>query len=50
MTGFDIKAPALAEQGHKCIEWALNEMPVLSGLAERFSKDRPLEGVRKCLD
>jgi adenosylhomocysteinase len=46
MTGFDIKDPALAERGHKRIEWALKEMPVLRGLAERFSKDRPLEGVR----
>ncbi|MCK5395447.1 MAG: adenosylhomocysteinase [Gammaproteobacteria bacterium] len=46
MTGFDIKDSTLAEQGRKRIEWALKEMPVLCGLSERFSKDRPLEGVR----
>lgn len=48
MDGFtcDIKDPALAKQGHKRIEWALQEMPVLRGLAERFSKQRPLQGIR----
>jgi len=37
----DIKAPALADQGQRRIEWALQEMPVLRGLMERF-----LEGIR----
>ncbi len=45
-SGSDIKDPALAERGHKRIEWALQEMPVLSGLAERFSKQQPLQGIR----
>jgi adenosylhomocysteinase len=44
--GFDINDPTLAEQGDKRIEWALREMPVLRGLAARFSTERPLEGVR----
>ncbi len=43
---FDIKDPTLAEQGCKRIEWALQEMPVLRGLAERFAKQRPLQGIR----
>ena len=42
----DIKAPALADQGQGRIEWALQEMPVLSGLMERFGAYRPLEGIR----
>ncbi|MFW2440164.1 MAG: adenosylhomocysteinase [Arenicellales bacterium] len=46
INGFDIKDPTLAEQGNKRIEWALKEMPVLRGLAARFSTDQPLEGVR----
>lgn len=45
-TGFDIKNPALADLGHNRIEWARREMPVLRGLAERFGKQRPLEGIR----
>jgi len=43
---FDIKDPALADQGQKRIAWAGREMPVLKGLAQRFSKQRPLEGIR----
>ena len=42
----DIKTPALADQGQGRIEWALQEMPVLSGLMERFGANRPLEGIR----
>ena len=39
-------ASALAGQGNQRIEWALQEMPVLRELAARFSKKRPLQGVR----
>jgi len=42
----DILDPALAEAGCKRIEWALQEMPVLRELQRRFSKKRPLQGVR----
>ena len=42
----DIKAPALADQGQRRIEWALQEMPVLRGFMERFGAYRPLEGIR----
>jgi adenosylhomocysteinase len=44
-TGYDIRDPALAGQGVQRIEWALQEMPVMRGLAARFSKTRPLQGV-----
>ena len=43
---FDIRDPALAEQGHKRIEWARSEMPVLRELAARVGDTRPLQGVR----
>jgi len=43
---FDIKQPSLAEKGILRIEWALQEMPVMRGLMERFTRERPLEGVR----
>ncbi|MGD8935563.1 MAG: adenosylhomocysteinase, partial [Thiogranum sp.] len=42
----DILDPALAEAGCKRIEWALQEMPVLRELQRRFSRKRPLQGVR----
>ena len=45
-TGYDIRNPALAGQGDQRIQWALQEMPVLRELAARFSKTRPLQGVR----
>jgi adenosylhomocysteinase len=45
-TGFDIRDPALAGQGDLRIQWALQEMPVLRELAARFSKERPLQGIR----
>jgi len=41
-----IKAPVPADQGQRRIEWALQEMPVLSGLTERFDAYRPLDGIR----
>jgi adenosylhomocysteinase len=46
ISGFDIKDRTLAEQGIQRIQWALKEMPVLSGLDSRFRTVRPLEGVR----
>ena len=39
-------ASALAEQGDQRIKWALQEMPVLRELAARFSRERPLQGIR----
>jgi adenosylhomocysteinase len=43
---FDIKDINLAEQGRWRIEWALQEMPVLRSLMDRFHTERPLDGVK----
>ena len=46
MNKFDIADVALADTGQRRIEWALQEMPVLRGLRERFGRERPLQGLR----
>lgn len=46
MENYDIKDPRLAEGGRRRIEWAEREMPVLRLIRERFSKERPLAGLR----
>lgn len=46
MQDFDIRDPALAEEGVRRIEWAWQEMPVLRGLLDEVGRDRPLSGVR----
>ena len=43
---YDIKNPDLAEGGRRKIQWAENEMPVLSIIQERFAKELPLKGTR----
>lgn len=43
---FDIKDINLAEQGRWRIDWALQEMPVMRSLMDRFHKERPLDGVK----
>jgi adenosylhomocysteinase len=43
---FDVKDLALAEDGNKRIEWAAREMPVINLIRERFTKERPLAGLR----
>ncbi len=43
---FDIKDPSLAAAGHRRIEWAGREMPVLHSIRDQFAKDKPLEGKR----
>ena len=42
----DVKDLALAKAGADHIKWAQQEMPVLSGIGERFVKEKPLEGLR----
>jgi adenosylhomocysteinase len=42
----DVKDLSLADQGRSRIDWALQEMPVLRSLMDRFSTERPLEGIR----
>ncbi|MGI8477405.1 MAG: adenosylhomocysteinase [Thermomicrobiales bacterium] len=43
---FDIKDPSQAPAGHRRIEWAAREMPVLRLIRDRFLAERPLEGIR----
>ncbi len=43
---YEIKDPSLAEAGRLRIEWAYREMPVVKLIRERFSKQRPLTGIR----
>lgn len=46
MTNYDVKDLKFAEGGRRRIEWAEREMPVLRLIHERFSRERPLEGIR----
>ncbi|MFZ5822107.1 MAG: adenosylhomocysteinase [Chloroflexota bacterium] len=46
MSNYDIKDINQAEGGHRRIEWAEREMPVLRLIRERFEKEKPLKGVR----
>ena len=43
---YDIKDIKLANKGALRIEWARNNMPVLSLVAKRFKKERPLAGLK----
>ena len=42
----DIAAPELADDGERRIAWAAREMPVTRQVHERFSRERPLDGLR----
>jgi len=42
----DIKNIKLAKKGALRIEWAANNMPVLRLIKERFSKEKPLRGLK----
>jgi len=46
MDSHEIKDIKLAEGGRRRIEWADREMPVLRSIMDRFSKERPFEGIR----
>jgi len=43
---YDIKDIKLAKKGSLRIEWAGNNMPVLSLIKQRFSKEKPLKGLK----
>ena len=43
---YDIKDIKLAQKGALRIEWARNNMPVLELIAKRFSKEKPLKGIK----
>jgi adenosylhomocysteinase len=46
MEKYEVKDLNLAEGGRRRIEWAEREMPVLRLIRQRFSRERPLKGVR----
>jgi adenosylhomocysteinase len=46
LTGYRIRDPSLAREGRMQIEWAEMHMPVVVELRRRYSRERPLEGVR----
>ncbi|GBC78684.1 Adenosylhomocysteinase [bacterium HR08] len=48
MSGFayEIRDIGLAAVGRHRLEWADREMPVVRAIRERFSRERPLEGIR----
>ena len=43
---FSVKNTDLSPGGRHRIEWAEDEMPVLRQIKERFTKERPLQGVK----
>ncbi len=43
---YEIKDPKLAEAGKQRIEWASREMPVIKLIRDRFTKEKPLRGIR----
>jgi len=43
---YDIRDITLAPKGRLRIEWAAKSMPVLRSIQERFSKEKPLQGLR----
>jgi len=43
---FKVKDLSLADQGLLKIEWAESRMPVLMKLREKYSKEKPLSGIR----
>lgn len=42
----DIKNIDLADKGRDRIEWALQEMPVIQLIMQRFASEKPLRGIR----
>ncbi|MFH0855379.1 MAG: adenosylhomocysteinase [Candidatus Omnitrophota bacterium] len=43
---YDVKNTGLAKKGSLRIEWASNNMPVLSLIKQRFLKEKPLKGLK----
>jgi adenosylhomocysteinase len=42
----EINNISLAPQGYRQIDWALNDMPVLASIRERFQREKPFQGIR----
>jgi len=45
----DIRDISLAPSGERKINWVSRNMPILSGIAETFKKERPFEGLKIAL-
>lgn len=43
---YEIKDPSLKDEGLKTMQWAASRMPVLKLIKDRFTKEKPLDGVR----
>ena len=43
---YDIKDLSMAQEGQRRIDWAALDMPVLQQIRTRFTRERPLDGVR----
>ncbi len=43
---YHVKDLSLSEKGRDRIEWAEKDMPVLRTIRERFSKEKPLKGIK----
>ncbi len=41
-----VKNPALATEGHKLLDWAESNMPVLASVCQRFETEKPLAGLK----
>ncbi len=46
MIKHDVKDIKLASKGQLRIEWAAREMPVLKSIKERFTREKPLKGLK----
>lgn len=46
MENYQIRDIGLAPSGHQKIQWVKNNMPLLSGLEEEFTRTKPFEGIR----
>lgn len=49
MKANEIRDIALAPSGRQKIEWVRNNMPILRGLEDQLSKDKPFQGVKVSL-
>ena len=43
---YKVKDIRLADEGEKLVRWAEQHMPVLMGIREEFSKEKPLKGIK----
>ena len=46
MKQYEVRDMSLAPSGHQKIEWVRNNMPLLRGLEEEYSKTKPFEGLK----